>query len=150
MNTHPFIDTIIRYFKGCNTANVDLMVSCFADDVEAYFIDVEPIIGSHRLAKFWCRLHEGMGARWTIDRAVAQGNDAVVEWSMLWTPPETAKEELSRGTDWFIFENGLITEIRQYHHARGLKPGQNFELLGFPYAKRGYPLEENLDSRLPE
>ncbi len=150
MATHPHIDTVVRYFKGCNTADIDLMVSCFTDDVEAYFIDVSPIVGSHSLAKFWCQLHEATGARWTVDRGIAQGNEAVIEWSMLWTPSEATSEELSRGTDWFIFENSRISEIRQYYHARNLKPGQNFELLGFPYTERGYPLRENIDSRLPE
>ena len=150
MATHPLLDTVVRYFKGCNTADLDLMVSCFTDNVEAYFIDVSPIVGSHDLAKFLCRLHEEIGARFTVDRGIAQGNEAVIEWSVLWTPSNAPKEELSRGTDWFTFENGRIAEIRQYYHARNLKPGQNHELLGFPYAERGYPLRENLDSRLPQ
>ena len=134
---------VARYFKGCNTGDIDLMVSCFTDDVEAYFIDVPSIRGSRELAEFWRDLNQTMGARWTVDRGIEQGSQAVV------TPPEMTEELLWRGTDWFIFEGGRIREIRQYHHARTLAADQTYELMGYPYAERGYPLRSDLDSKLP-
>jgi hypothetical protein len=150
MTTHPHLQTIARYFKGCNTADTDLMVACFTENVEAYFIAIPPIVGSRKVAKFWCRLHEGMGALWTVDRGIAEGTEAVVEWSMLWTPSKLRKDELWRGTDWFKFENDRIAEIRQYYHAPDINPGPTYnELQGYPYAERGYPSRENLNSRLP-
>ena len=151
MNTHPHLQTVGRYFKGCNTADTDLMVSCFAEDIEAYFIAIPPVTGSYKVAKFWCRLHEGMSAVWTVDRGIAQDNEAVVEWSMLWTPSELRKDELWRGTDWFRFEGDRISEIRQYYHAPDINPGPTYhELQGYPYAARGYPVKENIRSKLPE
>ena len=30
---HNFIDLINRYYDGCNTADIDLMMSTFTDDV---------------------------------------------------------------------------------------------------------------------
>ena len=80
-----------------------------------------------------------------------QENEAVVEWSMLWTPSELRKDELWRGTDWFKFDNDRISEIRQYYHAPDINPGPTYhELQGYPYADRGYPVKENLGSKLPE
>jgi hypothetical protein len=149
MATHPFIKTVERYFKGCNTADVSLMLSCFAADVRAYFVGIPPVTGSRDLATFWAEFHKSTGARWTVDRSLAHEREAVVEWSMLWTPPERTVEDLWRGTDWFIFEKNLIREIRQYHPAHDLQPGRDAELMGFSYAERGYPTKANLDSRLP-
>lgn len=149
MATHPFIETVERYFKGCNTADTDLMLSCFADDVSAYFLDIPPVSGSNNLATFWAEFHKATGARWTVDRGIATENEAVVEWSMLWTPPETTAEDLWRGTDWFVFKRGLIQEIRQHHPVHDLRPGQDVELIGFSYADQGYPTKANLDLRLP-
>ena len=151
MTTHPHLQTVARYFEGCNTADTDLMVSCFAENIEAYFIAIPPIFGDQKVAKFWCRLHEGMGAVWTVDRGIAQEAEAVVEWSMLWTPSKLQKDELRRGTDWFKFDNDRISEIRQYYHAPDLNPGPTYhELQGYPYAERGYPVKENLNFRLPK
>jgi hypothetical protein len=149
MAAHPFIEIVESYFKGCNTADVSLMLSCFAEDVQAYFVDIPPITGRKDLAAFWAEFHKATGARWTVDRGFAHQNEAVVEWSMLWTPPDRTAEDLWRGTDWFIFEKNLIREIRQYHPAHNLQPGQDVELMGFSYGERGYPIKETLDSRLP-
>lgn len=146
---HPFVETVARYFKGCNTADIDLMLSCFTSDVRAYFVDIPPVSGRENLATFWAEFHNATGARWTVDRGLAHANEAVVEWSMLWTPPEKSAEDMWRGTDWFIFENDLIREIRQYHPAHSLEPGQDVEFVGFSYAARGYPTKESLDSKLP-
>ncbi len=147
---HPHLDTIARYFKGCNTADTDLMVSCFTEDIEAYFLTIPAVIGSYEVAKFWCQLHQDMGAIWSIDRGVAHDNDAVVEWTMRLTPAEERKDELWRGTDWFKFDNDRIAEIRQYYNDPGANPeSTRNELQDYPYAERGYPLRENLDSRLP-
>ena len=36
---HPYIETIQRYYQGCNTADFDLMLSTFTTDVVHYFVD---------------------------------------------------------------------------------------------------------------
>lgn len=145
---HPLILVVEKYFHGCNTADADLMIACFTDDVHAYWYDEPALTDSRSLASFWCQLHEATGARWTIDRGVASAGEAVIEWSMLWTPPGYTTEDLWRGTDWFIFRAELICEIRQYHPILGLKPGNDAEMMNFPYAARGYPTKEKLDDQL--
>ena len=150
MSTHPLVEVVERYFKGCNTGDVDLMMSCFTDDVHAYFVDPFPdVVGGKNLAHFWRELHNATGARWTVDHAIVQGNEAVVEWTELFTPAHKTSEDLWRGTDWFIFDDGLISEIRQYHPVHDLQPGQSSELMGFSYSDRGYPTRNTFDSKLP-
>ena len=149
MQKHKFIDTIARYFNGANEADAELMLSCFCDDITAYTTGIPPRVGNHAVVELLTILHPTR-ARWTIDHAVVQEPEAVVEWSALWTPPGTSEEALTRGIDWFVFENDKIKEIREYADF-GLSPEPLavHELLQFPYQHRGYPLATTLDSKLP-
>ena len=149
MQRHKFIDVIARYFNGANAGDAELMLSCFCDDITAYTTGIPPRVGNHAVVELLIDLHPTR-ARWTIDQAVVQEPEAVVEWSALWTPPGASVEVLTRGVDWFVFENEKIKEIREYADF-GLSPEAPsvHELLQFPYQSRGYPLETTLDSKLP-
>lgn len=46
--SHPYIDTIETYYQGCNTADIELMMSTFCDDVAHYFVDHTAVRGSVR------------------------------------------------------------------------------------------------------
>jgi SnoaL-like domain len=149
MNDQPLIDKVLEYIKGCNTADIGLIMSACADDVTAYFIDMSPINGSVSLAQFWKMVHDVTKARWSVDHAIVAGQEVVIEWSQVWTPPGGSTEEFSRGVDWFIFVNGQIGEIHQYYRPRNLGPDQLYELQGFPYRDRDYPVRDDFDSHLP-
>jgi hypothetical protein len=114
MSKNPFVDSVYRYIRGCNTGDRELLVSTFTEDIRAYFLHRPPVQGRKNLAKFWLGFHHATNARWTVDHTIVQGNEVAVEWSMLWTPAAASREEFARGTDWFVFENGRIAEIRQY------------------------------------
>ena len=146
---NALVDTVLRYVKACNAGDLDLMISTFSTDVAAYFIDRPPIRGNMSLAQFWKTVHMATRARWTVDRAIAAGQEVVIEWSQRWMSPDTGEERLSRGIDWFFFVAGQIAEIHQYYRPERLAPDQTYELQGFPYRERGFPSWEDLDSRLP-
>ena len=149
MPRHPFVETIARYFNGANSGDVGLMMSCFAEDIAAYTIGMPPRFGSRAAAEFFIA-NQPTKARWTIDHAVVQEPEAVVEWSVLWTPPGESAEVLSRGIDWFVFEDENIKEIREYCDPRMTPQLPSVhQLEQFPYDSRGYPLEKNLDLKLP-
>jgi hypothetical protein len=140
VEAHPLVEVVHRYIRGCNTGDVDLMASCFAPDIRVYFLHQPPVEGRDVLARFWREFVADTKARWTVDRVLATGSEAVLEWTMLWTPPPADKTVLMRGTDWFSFVQEQIEEIRQYYDVRGLvSDDQPYELQGFPYAERGYP-----------
>ncbi len=65
---------------------------------------------------------------------MAEGDQAVIEWSMHWRPRGAAARAVTRGAEWFVFEDGLIREIRSWYQQRP----ETTELAGFPYAERGY------------
>jgi hypothetical protein len=139
MIKHPYVETIETYYLGCNARDFDLMVSTFVDDVVHYFVDHAPVRGAQGLANYWCKVAPKTAATWAVDHAIVAEPEAVIEWSMPWTPPVTGAAEVLRGTEWFVFTNGKIAEIRSYHCNFFLNAPKNRALHGFDYASRGYP-----------
>jgi hypothetical protein len=76
-----------------------------------------------------------------LDHVLVQDKEAVIEWSMRWTPAATGTAELLRGTEWYLFETGLIREIRSYHNNFYLQDPANRQLHDFDYVGRGYRTE---------
>jgi len=133
--------TIRRYFDGCNKPDAELMESTFAADVVHYFTNLPPVRGAANLAQFWVAFHAGWQAHWTVDRGIAERDQAVIEWSLRCVPPGRNKPELMRGTEWYLFKaEGKIAEIRAFYVGHETLGFGKYELDGFPYAERGYPI----------
>ena len=135
---HPYIDLIHTYYRGCNTADVVLMCSTFTDDVVHYFVDHSAVRGAQALANYWSKVGPLTKANWQLDHAMVAEPEAVIEWSMRWVPRQTGQEELLRGTEWYIFRDLKICEIRSYHNNYYLQAPENRALHDFDYAGRGY------------
>jgi ketosteroid isomerase-like protein len=142
MRRHRYVDTIARYFNAANAGDPSEIMDCFADDISVYTMGHPPRFGSHAAAQTFVGLHSS-GARWTIDHYVIDGTEVVVEWTMLAKPPGEAQDVMHRGIDWFLFrEDGRIRQIREFLHG-------DRALDAFPYTERGYPMQHDFDSRLP-
>ena len=102
---HRYIETILKYYQGCNTADVDIMMSTFTDDVVHYFVDHREVRSARGLADYWARVGPLTQANWALDHTVIQEPEAVIEWSMRWVPRQTGKPELLRGSEW---SSGLV------------------------------------------
>lgn len=138
---HSYIDTIKRYYQGCNTADVALMCSTFTDDVVHYFVDHSKVEGADALANYWSKVAPKTQANWQLDHAVVQEPECVIEWSMRWVPAATGRAEILRGSEWYIFRAEKIAEIRSYHNNYFLQDPKNRELHDFDYVGRGYRVE---------
>jgi len=119
-------------------ANFDLMMSTFDPDVVHYFVDHGPVHGAASLANYWFKVGPKTKASWVLDHIIIQEPEAVIEWSMPWTPPLDQKRQVLRGTEWYKFKDDKITEIRSYHNNQYLQDPKNRELWDFPYEDRGY------------
>lgn len=135
---HQYIDVIKHYYHGCNTADYDVMMSTFTDDVVHYFVDHGAVRGAQGLASYWVKVGPRTHAHWTLDHALVQDDEAVIEWSMRWTPAATGTPELLRGSEWYLFKGDKIAEIRSYHNNYFLQDPKNRELWNFDYELRGY------------
>ena len=138
---HRYIETILRYYDGCNSADFDLMMSTFTDDVVHYFVDHGAVEGAEGLANYWVKVGPRTQANWQLDHALVEEPEAVIEWSMRWSPPGGGQAELLRGSEWYLFRDDLIAEIRSYHNNIHLQNPNNRELWDFDYAGRGYRIE---------
>ena len=135
---HPYVRTILRYYEGCNRADASFIRAVLADDVAHYWVDHRPVEGAEGLSEFAAKVAQRTRATWSADHILVGTDEAVVEWSMRWTPIGKNAEELLRGTEWIRFRDGLISEVRSYHNNHHLADPRNFELRGFPYRQRGY------------
>ncbi|WP_335685481.1 nuclear transport factor 2 family protein [Sneathiella sp.] len=135
---HRYTSIIRRYYEGCSTANYNLMMTTFDPDVVHYFVDHSPVHGAEALANYWFKIGPKTKASWILDHVIVQEPEAVIEWSMPWTSPHEQKREVLRGTEWYMFKDDKITEIRSYHNNHYLQNPKNRQLWEFPYEERGY------------
>ena len=114
------------------------MISTFTEDVVHYFVDHSAVHGAQALANYWAKVGPKTRANWQLDHALVQEPEAVIEWSMRWVPGATGAPELLRGSEWYVFREGRIAEIRSYHNNYYLQGRENRELHDFDYLGRGY------------
>ncbi|MFC7260522.1 nuclear transport factor 2 family protein [Streptomyces lutosisoli] len=140
MTAGAHLKTISRYYDGCSTGDVELMRETLAEDVVHYFLAPNPgsapVRGGEHLARYWRKVHRLIDAVWVVDHILDGHGEAVIEWTMYWTPQDTERRVATRGAEWFTFgPDGRITEIRSYY--RQHEDGDT-ELDDFPYVDRGY------------
>jgi hypothetical protein len=70
-------------------------------------------------------------AEWSMYNGIDDGEQAVIEWAMKWRHPETGELKLDRGTEWFLFRDGKICEVRAYYNRSG-------DLIEFDHAGRAH------------
>lgn len=135
--------TIREYFDGCNEANIEKMMACWAPDGVHYFpagAPQGPFIGARAIAEGWVAAVQKLGSVWTIDRVLVDAGrlEAVIEWTHF----KPNQGTYLRGDEWYIFtEEGLIREIRAYYACPpGTGEPRSHELGGFAYPERGYPM----------
>jgi ketosteroid isomerase-like protein len=133
------IEVVRRYFDGCNSGDIDDLMSTLAPDVSHYFLPstFPPIKGALHLAKYWRKYKLALDPTWAIDRIIAQRDEVVSEWSCIWHVPDTRMRLMARGSEWYVMRDARILEVRAYFIA---SPDTSIELATFPYAERGYLL----------
>jgi hypothetical protein len=141
MAKHRYIDTIEKYYEGCNAKSSETMISTFTDDVVHYFVDHSSVSTAKGLANYWCKAAAHTAAKWSVDHALVKEPEVVIEWSMLWEPASEKNPELLRGTEWFVFRDEKIAEIRSYHCNFFLSNRKNRQLHDFDYVGRAYTSE---------
>lgn len=139
---------ITRYYDGCSKGDLEALLSTLHPQVVHYFLAPNlgsaPVAGAQHLARYWRKVTRAIHARWVVDRLVADGDEAVIEWTLFWLPTGASERVATRGAEWFVLRDGLIAEIRSYYQ----QLEYTTELEGFPYGQRGYSLLEREYSQL--
>jgi hypothetical protein len=141
-----------RYFDGCNEADVEKMMACFAPDAIHYFppgMYDGPFKGARAIASRWKQMVDTIDSCWTVDTLLIEP----VTWKavMEWTHFKTRQGTILRGIEVYEFDqqSRLITEIRAYYASPQQPELPRQELGGFDYDVRGYPMTPPYGARQP-
>ena len=140
------LDHIRSYYEALNSGEVERIASHFTDDATHYYTRLGPHEGARAIAENTRWAIDNLDGRWWMEHGIADGDEAVIEWTMTWRDPKTKERRLNRGAEWFRLRDGRICEVRAYHH--GDKRNPTGDLLGFDFAARGYTTMD--DWRPPE
>jgi len=145
MGSH--VDHIRSYYAALNTGDAEAVASHFTDDATHYYTRLGPHEGAETIGQMTDLAVKSIEAQWFVENAIEEGDQAAIEWTMTWRDPKSGEKRLDRGTEWFAFRDGLIAEVRAYHHGGPKNPSG--DLLGFDHAGRGYTmlLEPNSPNR---
>jgi ketosteroid isomerase-like protein len=135
------VDHIRSYYEALNSGDADAVAAHFTDDATHYYTRLGPHQGAETIGQMTDIAVKSIEAQWFVENALeGEGDEAVIEWTMTWRHPESGEKRLDRGTEWFVFRDGLIAEVRAYHHGGPKNPSGN--LLGFDHEGRGYTMLE--------
>lgn len=126
-------DRVEAYFASFHTPSLEGIGAHFSPDACVYDLNVKPVRGRDTIAKFWLAVCEKwQDPRWTIDSLVedAAAGAVAIEWTM--AGRRDGVPFRVSGSEHYSFEDGLISEIRQYWIFDPKQP--DHQLLGFPYA----------------
>lgn len=134
------LDHIRSYYEALDTGDVELIASHFTPDATHYYTRLGPHRG-REIAENARWAIDNLDGRWHLEHGIADGDEAVIEWTMTWRDPRSGERRINRGTEWFRLEGGRISEVRAYHHGDRANP--RGDLLGFDFAARGYTTLED-------
>jgi len=130
------LEHVRSYYEALNTGDAEAVASHFTEDATHYYTRLGPHEGGKTIADYAALAVRHMGAVWTIEDILSDGERVVIEWTMTWHRPDSTEQRLDRGTEWFELRDGLIAEVRAYHHGGPKNPSG--DLIGFDHAGRGH------------
>jgi ketosteroid isomerase-like protein len=134
------IDHVRGYYEALNTGDPEKVAAFFTEDATHYYTRLGPHEGARAIAENAKLGVEQLDGQWHMYNGIEEGDQAVIEWAMTWRDPETGERRLDRGTEWFLFRDGLIAEVRAYFH--GGRRNRSGDLIGFDHAGRGHTVLE--------
>jgi ketosteroid isomerase-like protein len=130
------LDHVRSYYEALNTGDADAVAAHFTDDAVHYYTRLGPHEGGRTIAEHSAWAVANIEGRWFLENGLDDGEQAAIEWTMTWRDPKSGERRLDRGAELFRFRDGLICEVRAYHHG-GPKNPQG-DLIGFDHAARGH------------
>jgi ketosteroid isomerase-like protein len=144
MNDMTPLERVRAYYRDLNTCDVEKVARHFHPDANHYYTRLGPHRSAREIGEITEQGVKHLDASWHLEHGIEQGDEVVIEWTMLWRDPRHDDERrIDRGTEWFIVRDGLIAEVRAYHHSDRKNPQGN--LLGFDHPGRGHTTLEAWD-----
>jgi hypothetical protein len=138
------LERVKAYYRDLNTGDVEKVARHFQPTARHYYTRLGPHSSARQIGEVTELGVKQLDGSWHLEHAIEQGNEVVIEWTMLWRDPRHDNvRRLDRGTEWFRLEDGLIAEVRAYHHSDA--KNRQGDLLGFDHAGRDYTTLERWD-----
>jgi ketosteroid isomerase-like protein len=132
------LDHVRSYYEALNTGEPERVAAHFTEDAVHYYTRLGPHEGAAAIGENTRWAVDQIEGQWHFEHGIEAGDEAVIEWTMTWRDPKSGQARLNRGTEWFRFRDGLIAEVRAYHHGDRKNPEGN--LLGFDHEGRGHTM----------
>jgi ketosteroid isomerase-like protein len=120
------------YYADLSSGDAAAVARHFTEDAVHYYTRRAPHLGAAQIAENAAAAVQHLNAVWTLENLVADAEQTAIEWSMAFDHPTNGRRLLDRGSEWFRFRDGLISEVRAYYNERG------GDLIGFDHAGRGH------------
>jgi ketosteroid isomerase-like protein len=130
------LDHVRSYYRALNTGDAELVASHFCDDAVHYYTRLGPHVGARAIGDYAKLGVDALDGNWVLEDAIEDDRRVVIEWSMTWRDVRSGARRIDRGTEWFEFRDGKISEVRAYHHSN--EKNRSGDLLGFDHAGRGH------------
>jgi ketosteroid isomerase-like protein len=138
------LERVRAYYRDLNTGDPEKVARHFQRDAHHYYTRLGPNRSAREIGELTEQGVKHLDASWHLEHAIEQGKEVVIEWTMLWRDPRhDGVKRLDRGTEWFRVQDGLIAEVRAYHHSDAKNRQGN--LLDFDHAGRDYTTLERWD-----
>ena len=138
------LERVKAYYRDLNTGDPDKVARHFHTGAHHYYTRLGPNQGARAIGELTEQGVKLLDASWHLEHAIEQGDEVVIEWTMLWRDPRhEGVKRIDRGTEWFRVPDGLIAEVRAYHHSDA--KNRQGDLIGFDHAGRGYTMLEDWD-----
>lgn len=134
------LDHVRSYYEALNSGDAERVAEHFTDDAVHYYTRLGPHEGAKTIGLNAKLGVEQIDGQLYIEHGIEAGDEAVIEWTLTWRDPRSGEKRLNRGTEWLLFRDGKICEVRAYHH--GNKKNPRGDLLGFDHKGRGYTMLE--------
>jgi ketosteroid isomerase-like protein len=129
-------ERVRAYYEDLNSGDAEAVARHFTEDAVHYYTRLGPHEGAETIGNYAALGVSTIDAQWYLENLIEQGDQVAIEWTMTWRDPKSGAKRLDRGAEWFLIRDGLIAEVRAYHHG-GPKNPQG-DLLGFDHEGRGY------------
>ena len=127
---------IRSYYAALNTGDAEAVSRHFTEDAVHFYTRLGPHRGAKEIGDNAAWAVREIEGRWHLEHLVEGSDEVAIEWSMTWRDPKSGEARINRGAEIFSFRNGLISEVRAYHHSDRSNP--QGDLHGFDFALRGY------------
>lgn len=134
------LDHVRSYYTALNSGDAELVASHFTPDAVHYYTRLGPHRGAAQIAAHAKLGVDALEGRWNLEHAVEGEDEVAIEWTMAWTDPKSGARRFDRGAEFLAFRDGLICEVRAYHHGGPKNPPG--DLLGFDHAARGHTMPD--------